>query len=110
MWSMIQMRVSAALLALPLLAGSPALAGSVEQGLDKTKEYGCQTCHGKDGEGIMPMYPNLAGQKAVYMEQQLKAFRSGRRQAQQMSIIAEQLSDQDIADLAAYYASLKPCQ
>ena len=104
------MRVSLALLAGLLLAGSPALAGSVGQGKDKTKEYGCRTCHGKDGQGTMPIYPNLAGQKEAYLEQQLKNFRSGRRQAQQMSIVAQDLSDQDIADLAAYYASLKPCR
>ncbi|MBK1669050.1 hypothetical protein CKO28_13510 [Rhodovibrio sodomensis] len=104
------MRVSAALLTGLLLAGPPALAGSVEQGLEKTKELGCRTCHGKDGQGIMPIYPNLAGQKAAYLEQQLKAFRSGRRPAAQMSIVAKDLSNQDISDLAAYYASLKPCQ
>jgi cytochrome c553 len=93
-----------------LLAAQPALAGSVEDGETKSREHGCRTCHGKDGEGTMPIYPNLAGQKQAYLEQQLKNFRSGRRQAQQMSIVAQDLSDQDIADLAAYYASLKPCR
>lgn len=104
------MRLSTALFAVPLLMVSPVSAGSPEQGLEKTKEYGCRNCHGKDGQGIMPMYPNLAGQKAAYLEQQLKAFRAGDRRAAQMSIIARDLSDEDIADLSAYYASLKPCQ
>jgi cytochrome c553 len=103
------MRLSAALFACLALAASPVLAGSVEKGLEKTKTRGCRTCHGKDGQGTTPVYPNLAGQKAAYMEQQLKAFRSGKRQAPQMSIVAKNLSDQDIADLAAYYASLEPC-
>jgi cytochrome c553 len=73
------------------------------------KTKGCATCHGMDGQGTSPMFPNLAGQSEVYLEQQLKAFRSGRRQAAQMSIAVQNLSDQDIRDLAAYYAGLRPC-
>lgn len=84
---------------------APAAADPAETA--KTK--GCATCHGVDGQGTSPMFPNLAGQSEVYLEQQLKAFRSGRRQAPQMSIVVQNLSDQEIAVLAAYYAGLKPC-
>ena len=84
---------------------APAAADPAE--IAKTK--GCATCHGMDGQGTSPMFPNLAGQSEVYLEQQLKAFRSGRRQAAQMSIAVQNLSDQDIRDLAAYYAGLRPC-
>ncbi len=84
---------------------APAAADPAET----VKTKGCATCHGMDGQGTSPMFPNLAGQSEVYLEQQLKAFRSGRRQAAQMSIAVQNLSDQDIRDLAAYYADLRPC-
>lgn len=96
-------------LAAGVVAGAPASAGSVEAGKAKVRSQGCVTCHGVDGQGTDPLYPNLAGQSEIYLEQQLKAFRSGRRRAPQMSIIAEGLSEADIADLAAYYASLSAC-
>ena len=55
----------------------------------------------------MPDAPHLAGESAIYLARQLEAFRSGERQHEQMSIIAQGLSDEDIADLAAWYSSLK---
>jgi cytochrome c553 len=85
--------------------GGPAAADPAET----VKAKGCATCHGMDGQGTSPMFPNLAGQSEVYLEQQLKAFRSGRRQAPQMSIVVRNLSDREISVLAAYYAGLKPC-
>lgn len=100
----------ATLALLPALAAPAFAGGSVEAGERKIQAKGCVTCHGPDGMGTMPIYPNLAGQSEVYLEQQLKAFRSGRRRGEQMSIIAKDLSDGDIADLAAYYASLEPCR
>ena len=66
----------------------------------------CGQCHGQNGIAIIPIYPNLAGQKAGYMELQLKAFRSGERLNAAMTPHAKRLSDQDIIDLSAYYASL----
>lgn len=91
------------------LAPGAVMAGDAQAGAAKIKSKGCITCHGRDGQGTMPLYPNLAGQSEPYLEQQLKAFRSGARRGQQMSIIAKPLSDADIADLAAYYAGLDPC-
>lgn len=97
------------LVAAATFAATPAQAGSAEAGQGKVQSKGCMTCHGMDGQGTDPLFPNLAGQSELYLEQQLKAFRSGERAAPQMSIIAKNLSDEDIADLAAYYAGLMPC-
>lgn len=66
----------------------------------------CQACHGKDGIGITPQTPNLAGQKELYLSTQLVAYRSGSRKNSIMSPLAKPLSDEDIANLAAYFASL----
>jgi cytochrome c553 len=93
-----------AAVALPLVG--PAAAANIEAG--KVKAKPCNTCHGKNGIGTMPHFPNLAGQKALYVEQQLKAFRAGTRQSEIMNIVVKKLSDQDIEDLAAYYESLRP--
>lgn len=66
----------------------------------------CQACHGKDGIGLTPQTPNLAGQKELYLSTQLIAYRSGTRKNPIMSPLAKPLSDEDIANLAAYFASL----
>ncbi len=66
----------------------------------------CQACHGVDGISLSPQTPNLAGQKALYLSNQLLAYRSGSRKNTLMSPLAQPLTDQDIANLAAYYASL----
>jgi cytochrome c553 len=71
----------------------------------------CAACHGTDGIGTAPIYPNLAGQKAPYLENSLKAYREGERggaMAAMMTPQAKGLSDEDIADIAAYYANLEP--
>jgi cytochrome c553 len=68
----------------------------------------CVACHGADGIGKSAMYPNLRGQKAAYLEQQLRNFRSGERKAPDMERMARPLSDEDIADIAAFFASLNP--
>ena len=72
----------------------------------KEKSLTCAACHG--GKGISPVesYPNLAGQKEQYLIAQMIAFRDGARKNAQMSPMVSGLSDEDIANLAAYYASL----
>lgn len=75
-----------------------------EQG--KAKSIQCVTCHGAEGETTNPTFPNLAGQNASYLSIQLQHFKSGERYHPIMSPIAEALSEQDIADLAAYYSQL----
>lgn len=100
-----------AAMAAALILGLPGAgqADPIADGKEKIRSKGCVTCHDAKGQGTSPMFPNLAGQSEVYLEQQLKAFRSGKRQAAQMSIVAQNLSDDDISDLAAYYASLAAC-
>lgn len=84
----------------------PGLKGDIEAGREKSAV--CAMCHGQDGISLVPIYPNLAGQKAGYLALQLEAFRRGERVNIAMSSHAQKLSDQDIADLSAYYASLDP--
>lgn len=81
-----------------------AAAGDVEAG--KTKSATCAACHGPAGDKpLMPVYPKLAGQHAGYIEKQLQAFKGGQRQDPSMAPMAMPLSDQDMKDLAAYFAS-----
>jgi len=73
----------------------------------KAKSATCAACHGAAGISAIPMYPNLAGQKAIYTVKQLKAFKSGTRKDPIMAPMASMLSDVDMENVAAYYASLK---
>ena len=66
----------------------------------------CAPCHTVDGEGRDVEIPNLAGQHAVYLTNQLKAFKSGARKHVEMKFIARELSDAEMRQLAEYYASL----
>ena len=91
--------------ALTALMASPVFAGDIAAG--KTKTAMCAACHGAMGVSAVPMYPNLAGQKAAYLAKQLKDFKSGARKDPVMAPMAMGLSDADIANISAYYASLK---
>jgi len=86
-------------------SASAAFAGDAAAG--KAKAAACGGCHGVQGISAVPTYPNLAGQKAAYTVKQLKAFKSGERKDPTMNAMSKPLSDADIANLAAYYASLK---
>lgn len=92
------------------LCSFSALAkNDIEAGREKSAS--CVACHGAQGKVSVPMYPNLAGQNAMYLEQSLKAYKKGERtggQAGVMQAYVTRLTDDDISDLAAYYASLKP--
>ena len=90
---------------LTLLAtiGAPAHAGDVEAG--KRKAEACGACHGADGNATIPGTPSLAGQPVYFTHWQLIKFRDGRRKDAQMSPFAKNLTDTDMADLAAYYAA-----
>ena len=66
----------------------------------------CAPCHTVEGEGRDVEIPNLAGQHAVYLTNQLKAFKSGARKHVEMKFIARELSDSEMRELAEYYASL----
>ena len=78
--------------------------GDIEAG--KLKASLCEGCHLKRGQGF-GLNPALAGQTLEYLVYALNAYKSGQRQHAGMNAIAEGLSDEDIADLAAYYHSLK---
>jgi cytochrome c553 len=67
----------------------------------------CSTCHGANGLSTIPNAPHLAGQPAIYIAEQMKAYRSGRRSHEVMNVVAKPLSDADIDALAAWYASIK---
>ncbi len=88
-----------------VMMASPAFAGDIAAG--KAKSATCAACHGATGVSAVPMYPNLAGQKEVYLTKQLKDFKSGARKDPVMGAMAMPLSDEDIANLAAYFSSLK---
>ncbi len=80
--------------------------GSAEEG--QTKATPCVACHGVDGNSANPEWPSLAGQSAAYTVQQLKAFKAGERQDPLMTPMAQPLSEDDMEDLAAYYAQQTP--
>ncbi len=84
---------------------APAFAADVEAG--KAKSAMCAACHGAAGISAIPMYPNLAGQKEAYLAKQLKDFKSGMRKDPVMAPMAMGLSEADIENISAYYASLK---
>ena len=93
-------------------AASPAAAQSAPDALaaGREKYVQCASCHGADGRStVVPQYPKIGGQTAEYVVNALKAYRDGRRlgtYAAIMSAVAKQLSDADIANLAAYVESL----
>jgi len=85
-----------------------ALASAGDLALGRAKVEGiCQTCHGLDGQATVAMAANLSGQQKDYMVSQLKAFRAGKRQQAQMSIVAQSLSDEDIENVAEWYSSIR---
>lgn len=93
------------------LACAPALAevnGNAKSGEALAGE--CVACHGPTGVSNAGMYPNLAGQNARYAAAQLKAMRDGERTSPVMKPFVQNLSDQDIADLAAFYETQTPAE
>ena len=67
----------------------------------------CAVCHGPVGLSMQPNVPHLAGQPEIYLVEQLRNYRSGKRTHEVMGVIAKPLSNQDIEDLAQWYASLQ---
>lgn len=85
------------------LASSSMATGNIEPG--KKKAQACMVCHGPQGIASSPGVPHLAGQPVVYLMEQLKNYRSGKRQNPVMAVIAKPLSDEDIQDIALWYSS-----
>ena len=74
----------------------------------RTKSATCAACHGLDGNSVTPDWPSLAGQHTAYIVRQLKAFKAGDRVNVTMKPFADMLTDQDMADVAAYFSAQKP--
>jgi cytochrome c553 len=89
---------------LVLVAGT-TFAGDIAAG--RAKASACAVCHGGNGLSMQPNVPHLAGQPEIYLVEQLKNYRSGKRPHEVMSVIAKPLTDPEIDDLAAWYASLQ---
>ncbi|MCW8346141.1 MULTISPECIES: c-type cytochrome [Vibrio] len=99
--------VIGAALAVSVLSGT-AVAADVQAG--KAKAAICAACHGADGMAVIPGYPHLKGQNEQYLVSSIKAYKNKDRNgglAAVMQAQASMLSDEDIANVAAYYASLK---
>ncbi|MCU8162400.1 cytochrome c [Vibrio vulnificus] len=95
-------------LGLGLMSGSALAAGDVAAG--QAKAAVCAACHGANGIATIPGYPNLKGQNEQYLVSAIKAYKNKERNgglAVVMQAQAAMLNDADIANLAAYYASLK---
>lgn len=92
-----------------LIAVAPLAVQAGDAAAGKAKAGACAGCHGANGKAANPTFPNLAGQNAGYIEQAIKAYKSGQRSGGQAAIMAGMaapLSDADISDLAAYFSSL----
>ena len=90
-----------------IFSASSVLAGDIEAG--KAKSAVCAACHGQNGVSLIPIYPNLAGQKELYITSSLKAYKDKQRGGGMAVIMqgqAANLTDEDIANLSAYYSSL----
>ena len=86
------------------LAGAAAQAADIEAGKAKVATV-CAACHGANGVSVSDAVPNLAAQRAVYLEAQLKALKDGTRKNPIMNAIAAQLNADDITNVAAWFAS-----
>ncbi|OYY95093.1 MAG: hypothetical protein B7Y41_05965 [Hydrogenophilales bacterium 28-61-23] len=100
------------LAAVVCFAGTLASAGTVQAADDAAKAAGianeiCAGCHGVDGNSVAPTFPRLAGQQKVYLLRELKDFKSGKHVDEVMNPIASRLSDEDMVNLAAFYAAQK---
>ena len=98
-------KTSAAALVFFLACASAAHARDPVAG--RAKAAACAVCHGPRGLSVAPDAPHLAGQPALYVSAQLRAYRSGARKHEVMGVMAAPLSDTDIDDLAAWFASLQ---
>lgn len=99
------LRLMPPLAAAALALCTPALAADAAVGKAKASVT-CAVCHGSDGLSQHPEAPNLAGQVEMYLVKSLEEFRSGKRQNEMMTVVVKDLSDDDIANLAAWYASI----
>ncbi len=91
--------------ALAWVLALPAAAQDVQAG--RQRAQACAVCHGPVGLSTTPDAPHLAGQPALYLAAQLRAYRSGARRHEVMNVMARGLTDEDIAQLSAWYAAIR---
>jgi cytochrome c553 len=96
-----------ALLGAFLICLAPMSVDAADARAGRQKITTCQACHGLDGVSKNPEAPNLAGQIEGYLVKALAEYKSGARKNESMNIVAKELSDQDMADIAAYYSSIQ---
>ena len=100
--------MSRALLAAALLAVSlPVCAASGDPEVGRKKSTPCAACHGANGVGVSPEFPNLAGQHVDYLEAALRHYKNGKRKNPIMQAQVASLTPKDMMDLAAFFASQK---
>jgi cytochrome c553 len=91
---------------LAIVFAAQAEAGDAKAGRQKAESV-CAVCHGADGLAKIPEAPNLAGQTENYLIEQINAFKSGDRKNEMMSVVVQDLSPDDIENLAAYYSAIE---
>ena len=89
------------------LAAGGAAAQADDIGAGRAKARACAVCHGPLGVSVAPDTPNLAGQPASYLVQQLRAYRSGARKHEVMGVMARPLLDAEIDQLASWFAAIR---
>lgn len=89
-----------------ICAAFNAIADDVALGRAKA-DVACALCHGPIGLAMLANAPNLAGQQSIYLSEQLKNYRNGKRQNEVMNMIAKQLTDSEISHLSAWYSAIK---
>lgn len=94
------------ILLIGILGGLLPAEASLAQDIDAGRKVAgqCRTCHGLDGFARIPIAPHIGGEPAPYIETQLRAFRDGSREHEMMTVVASSLTDQQIADVAAWYS------
>ena len=102
-WSRLALRGLWAVIA----ASLAQVASARDPQAGQAKAAACAVCHGQLGISNTPDAPHLAGQPALYVATQLRAYRSGARKHEVMAVMAKPLSDDDIDNLAAWYASIR---
>lgn len=90
-----------------MTAGLSAAKAAGDPMMGRKVSVKCQVCHGKDGIAKLPDAPNIAGQKESYLVKSMMAFKTRERKNEQMTVVVNGLSDEDIVNVAAYYASIK---
>lgn len=100
-------KLASVVLVLMGVAGAAQAAPVGDATAGQGKAMVCAACHGMDGNSFVPTFPKLAGQHPSYIAKQLAAFKAGERKDEVMAPMAAPLSEQDAADLAAYFSSQK---